>query len=93
MRIDESDMMARPDPSTYSIIPWRPMDHATGKMFCDIYWPDGRPFEGDPRFVLKQNLKRAAEKGFTCYVGPELEYFYFQSNEDVTPWTGAATSM
>ena len=85
VRIDESDMLARPDPSTYSIIPWRPRDHATGKMFCDIYWPDGRPFEGDPRFVLKQNLKRAAEKGFTCYVGPELEYFYFQSNEDVTP--------
>ena len=84
VRIDESDMIARPDPSTYSIIPWRPMDHATGKMFCDIYWPDGRPFEGDPRFVLKQNLRRAAEKGFTCYVGPELEYFYFQSNEDVT---------
>ncbi len=85
VRIDESDMIARPDPSTYSIIPWRPMDHATGKMFCDCYWPDGRPFEGDPRYVLKQNLKRAAEKGFTCYVGPELEYFYFQSNEDTTP--------
>ncbi len=61
------------------------MDHATAKMFCDIHWPDGRPFEGDPRFVLKQNLRRAAEKGFTCNVGPELEYFYFQSNEDVTP--------
>jgi glutamine synthetase len=85
VRIDESDMLARPDPATYSIIPWRPMDHATGKMFCDIYWPDGRPFEGDPRYVLKQNLKRAAEKGFTCFVGPELEYFYFQSNEDVIP--------
>src|SRR5512136_263960 len=85
VRIDESDMIAKPDPKTYSIIPWRPMDHATAKMFCDIHWPDGRPFEGDPRFVLKQNLRRAAEKGFTCYVGPELEYFYFQSNEDVTP--------
>lgn len=85
VRIDESDMIARPDPTTYSIIPWRPMDHATAKMFCDCYWPDGRPFEGDPRFVLKQNLRRAAEKGFICNVGPELEYFYFQSNEDVTP--------
>jgi glutamine synthetase len=85
VRIDESDMIARPDPTTYSIIPWRPMDHATAKMFCDCYWPDGRPFEGDPRYVLKQNLKRAADKGFTCNVGPELEYFYFQSNEDVTP--------
>ena len=85
VRIDESDMIARPDPSTYSIIPWRPMDHATGKMFCDIHWPDGRPFEGDPRFVLKQNLLRAAEKGFTCNVGPELEYFYFKSEEEVVP--------
>jgi len=85
VRIDESDMIARPDPSTYSIIPWRPMDHATGKMFCDIHWPDGRPFEGDPRFVLKQNLLRAAEKGFTCNVGPELEYFYFKSEEEVAP--------
>lgn len=85
VRIDESDMIARPDPTTYSIIPWRPMDHATGKMFCDIHWPDGRPFEGDPRHVLKQNLERATRMGFTCNVGPELEFFYFPSNEDVTP--------
>jgi glutamine synthetase len=85
VRIDESDMIARPDPSTYSIIPWRPMDHATAKMFCDIHWPDGRPFEGDPRYVLKQNLRKAAEKGFTCNVGPELEYFYFKSEEEVIP--------
>jgi glutamine synthetase len=85
VRIDESDMIARPDPTTYSIVPWRPMDHATAKMFCDIHWPDGRPFEGDPRYVLKQNLRKAAEKGFTCYVGPELEYFYFKSEEEVIP--------
>jgi len=85
VRIDESDMIARPDPATYSIVPWRPMDHATAKMFCDIHWPDGRPFEGDPRYVLKQNLRKAAEKGFTCNVGPELEYFYFKSEEEVIP--------
>src|SRR4030042_1070328 len=76
-RIDESDMLARPDPNTFSLLPWRPMEHATAKMFCDIYWPGGQPFEGDPRYVLKRNLKRATDLGYTYYVGPELEYFYF----------------
>jgi glutamine synthetase len=84
VRIDESDMVARPDPATFSLIPWRPMQHGTAKMFCDICWPGGQPFEGDPRCVLKRNLARAFEKGFTCYVGPELEYFYFRGNEDPT---------
>ena len=82
VRVDESDMVALPDPNTFSIIPWRPMDQATAKMFCDIHWPGGQPFEGDPRYVLKRNLKRAADMGYTCYVGPELEYFYFRSSED-----------
>ena len=82
VRVDESDMVAVPDPNTFSIIPWRPMDQATAKMFCDIRWPGGQPFEGDPRYVLKRNLKRAADMGYTCYVGPELEYFYFRSSED-----------
>jgi len=81
-RIDESDMVALPDPRTYSILPWRPLEHATAKMFCDICWPGGQPFEGDPRYVLKRNLKRAADMGYTCYVGPELEYFYFQSADN-----------
>lgn len=84
VRIDESDMVARPDPSTFSIIPWRPLTHATAKMFCDICWPGGQPFEGDPRFVLKRNLKRAADLGYTCYIGPELEYFYFKGNDDTS---------
>jgi len=80
-RIDESDMVALPDPNTFSLLPWRPMEHATARMFCDIYWPGGQPFDGDPRYVLKKNLKRAADMGYTCYVGPELEYFYFQNAE------------
>jgi len=84
VRIDESDMVARPDPTTFSLIPWRPMQQGTAKMFCDICWPGGQPFEGDPRHVLKRNLSGASEKGFTCYVGPELEYFYFRGNEDPT---------
>ena len=85
VRIDESDMLAKPDPTTFSLVPWRPMTHATAKMYCDITWPGGQPFEGDPRYVLKRNVKRAADLGYTCYIGPELEYFYFKSNEDVTP--------
>jgi len=82
VRIDESDMLALPDPNTFSLVPWRPMDRPTGKMFCDILRPGGQPFEGDPRYVLKRNLKRASDMGYTCYVGPELEYFYFRNNED-----------
>jgi len=81
-RIDESDMVALPDPATFQIIPWRPREHQTvARMFCDIYWPGGQPFEGDPRYALKRNLKRAADMGYTFYVGPELEYFYFQNSE------------
>ena len=83
-RIDESDMLAIPDPSTFVLLPWRPRErHAVARMFCDILTPDHKPFEGDPRFVLKRNLQRAAEMGFNYYVGPELEYFYFKSAEGV----------
>jgi glutamine synthetase len=76
-RIDESDMIAMPDTNTFAILPWRPREHAVARMFCDVLHPDGRPFEGDPRYVLRRNLKRAADLGYTYYVGPELEYFYF----------------
>ena len=86
VRIDESDMLAHPDPTTFQILPWRPKERqSVGRMFCDITWPGGKPFEGDPRFVLKQNLQRAAEKGYTFYVGPELEYFYFPSSTEPKP--------
>ncbi len=81
-RIDESDMVALPDPDTFRLLPWRPMEqHAVGRMFCDVLRPGGEPFDGDPRFVLKRNLKRAAEKGYTLYLGPELEYFYFSDSK------------
>ncbi len=80
-RIQESDMVAVPDPSTFQVIPW-PAEAQVARMFCDIYNPDGTPFDGDPRFVLKRQLKRAADLGFTFYVGPELEYFYFKSLEE-----------
>ena len=81
-RIDESDMVAMPDPTTFVMVPWRSREHRpVGRMFCDILKPGGEPFQGDPRYVLKRNLARAAEKGFTFYVGPELEYFYFKNSE------------
>jgi glutamine synthetase len=81
-RIDESDMIAMPDPDTFQLLPWRPREHrAVARMFCDIQKPGGEPFEGDPRYVLKWNLKRAADMGYTYYVGPELEYFYFKDSK------------
>ena len=81
-RIDESDMVALPDPDTFQLLPWRPREHrAVARMFCDVLMPGGKPFEGDPRYVLKQNLKRASDLGYTYYVGPELEYFYFQDSK------------
>jgi glutamine synthetase len=80
-RIDESDMVAMPDPATFQVLPWRPRERGVARMFCDILMPDGQPFEGDPRFVLKRQLKRASDLGYTFYVGPELEFFYFKSSE------------
>ncbi len=81
-RIDESDMIAQPDPSTFVLLPWRPTEaSAVARMFCDILEPDRKPHAGDPRFVLKRNLDKAKELGYTFYVGPELEYYYFESSE------------
>lgn len=81
-RIDESDMVAMADPSTFQLLPWR-MDPKgnVARMFCDILNADGSPYEGDPRYVLKRNLKDAADMGFTFYVGPELEFFLFENSE------------
>ncbi len=85
-RIEESDMIAMPDPNTFAILPWRPtQDAAVARMFCDILEPGGRPYDGDPRGALRRNLKKAADMGFTFYVGPELEYFYFKD------WTATET--
>jgi glutamine synthetase len=75
-RIQEADMLARPDASTFQVLPWR-RDEQVARMFCDIVTPDGEAFAGDPRTVLKSNLRRASDLGFTFYVAPEIEYFYF----------------
>jgi glutamine synthetase len=80
-RIDESDMVAKPDPATFQIVPWRPKEKAVARMFCDILNPDGTPYEGDPRYALKRNLERLKKKGFTFYLGPELEFFYFKDSK------------
>jgi len=80
-RIDESDMIAMPDAATFAILPWRPQERRVARMFCDVLHPDGTPFEGDPRYVLRRNLQRSADLGYTFYVGPELEYFYFARAE------------
>ena len=80
VRIDESDMVAIPDPSTFAILPWRPKEKGVARVFCDIVTPDGKPFEGDPRYVLKKNLEKAKKMGFTYYTGTELEYFYFKDS-------------
>ena len=80
-RIQESDMIAKPDPTTFQLVPWRSGDRPVARMFCDILHPDGTPYEADPRYVLKKLLKKIAEKGYTFYVGPEAEYFYFKDDK------------
>jgi glutamine synthetase len=82
-RIEESDMVAMPDLETFRLLPWRAHgEHKVGRVFCDILTPDGVPYEGDPRFVLKRALARAEEMGFDAYnVGPELEFFLFRDDQ------------
>ncbi|MGH3440445.1 MAG: glutamine synthetase family protein [Nitriliruptorales bacterium] len=84
-RIQEADMLAVPDASTFQVLPWRPESHGEARMFCDLTVPDGQPFAADPRQVLRRNLSRAAEMGFTFYVHPEMEFFLFPSSTDPSP--------
>jgi glutamine synthetase len=83
-RVYESDMVARPDPSTFQVLPWETAagEHYSARMFCDIAMPDGSPSWADPRHVLRRALSRAAEKGFTFYTHPEIEFFLLQSLGD-----------
>jgi glutamine synthetase len=80
-RIQESDMVAFPDASTFQVIPWRPEEQGVARIFADITRPDGKPFDGDPRYALKRMLGKAADMGYTMYVGPELEFFYFADDK------------
>jgi len=84
--IEESDMIAVPDPATFAVLPWRPSEDGVGRMFCDIQTPERTPYEGDPRHVLRRALERATAMGFDDFmVGPELEYFYFRDARSTEP--------
>ena len=83
-RVQESDMLAQPDPKTFQLLP-RSDDAPVARMFCDILELDGTPFEGDPRQVLRRCLDQARQRGFSFFVAPELEYFYFASSDTSRP--------
>ena len=85
VRINESDQYLRPDPDTFAILPWRPQQAKVARLICDVYNPDGTAFAGDPRGVLKRALARAAEQGYAFNVGPEMEFFLFQTDEQGKP--------
>ncbi|HHU63446.1 MAG TPA: type I glutamate--ammonia ligase [Clostridiales bacterium] len=87
VRIEESDMYLRPDPSTFVVFPWRPDDSRVARLICDVYNSDGTPFEGCPRNVLKRALKEAEDMGYSMYVGPEAEFFLFHTDEEGKPTT------
>lgn len=84
-RIEESDMFLRPDANTYGVLPWSRDDRKVGRLICDVYSPDGKPFEGDPRYILKRVLKKASKMGFTYNVGPEIELFLFERKDGASP--------
>jgi len=79
-RIEESDLIAKPDPTTFQILPWENSDSTVARVFCDILNPDKTPYQGDPRYVLRRMVNRLTEQGFTPYVGPELEFFYLKDS-------------
>jgi len=81
-RVTESDMLAKPDPATFSILPWRTEAPGAARMFCDIVMPDGTPSPADPRNVLRRTLEKAAAMGYTCYTHPEIEFFLFKEKPE-----------
>ena len=84
-RIQESDVLACPDPSTFELLPWDDRDAASARMFCDLTTLDGSPFAGDPRQVLRRNLDAARADGYSFFVAPEIEFFYFESADPTVP--------
>lgn len=85
VRIEESDMYLYPDLNTFEIFPWRPQQGKVARFICDVYRPDGTPFEGDPRYILKKVVKEAKDLGYTFNVGPECEFFLFNSEDSGEP--------
>ena len=90
VRIQESDQYLRPDLDSFTILPWRPQHGRVARLICDVYNPDGTPFVGDPRGVLRRVLARAADMGYSFNVGPECEFFLFETDEDGRPTTRTA---
>lgn len=88
-RVQESDVLAVPDASSFELLPWADAEEPTGRIFCDIQNLDGTPFEGDPRQILRRNLGAAREKGYTFFTAPEVEFFYFRSQEEPVPLDNA----
>lgn len=86
-RIEESDMYLHPDLNSFEIFPWRPQQGKVARLICDVYRPDGKPYESDPRCILKKVVKRGEEMGYTLNVGPECEFFLFHTDEDGLPTT------
>lgn len=87
VRIEESDMYLYPDLDTFVIFPWRPQQGKVARIICDIYCPDGKPFEGDPRYILRKTIAEAAELGYQFNVGPECEFFLFHTDDEGRPTT------
>ena len=86
-RVEQSDMFLLPDLDTFAIFPWRPQQGKVARFLCDIYRPDGTPFAGDPRHVLKRTVQEAAEMGYQMDVGPECEFFLFHTDDEGNPTT------
>jgi glutamine synthetase len=82
-RIEESDMMLKPDPSTYAVLPWRPQEGKVARFICDVQTYGNKSFDGDPRYILRKTIAEAAKMGFTFNTGPELEFFLFKMYEGV----------
>ena len=87
VRIEESDMYLYPDYDTFEIFPWRPQQGKVARLICDVYTPDGKPFGGDPRWILKKTIKEANEMGYRFDVGPECEFFLFHTDDNGLPTT------
>ena len=87
VRIEESDMYLYPDLDTFAIFPWRPQQGKVARIICDVYRPDGKPFAGDPRSVLRRVVEEAKQMGYTLNVGPECEFFLFHTDDDGQPTT------
>lgn len=87
VRIEESDMYLHPDLDTFEIFPWRPQQGKVARLICDVYMPDGRPFDGDPRYILKKVLDNAKDMGYECSIGPECEFFLFHTDDYGNPTT------